>query len=461
MRNEDPITSRDREGAVAGVATPRAYKCLYYTRVLAVCLFFLTGCSKKEAAEVESPAPVQVTAATQDTVRRIVAGDGVLYAIDQTPVTPKIQAPVQKFYVNRGDHVKQGQLLATLESRDLVAAAAEAKGAVDQAESNLRSTQGATVPEAVVKAQTDLDAARQAMEAAKKVLDSRQDLLRQGALARRQVDEAQVSYVQANSTYISAQEHVRALQSVSKDEQIRTAAAQVESARAHYQSLEAQAQYARITSPISGVVADRPLYQGEIAQPGTPLLTIMDISRVVARTNVPQDQARIVKVGQPAVVTLTDTKAELQGKVTVVSPASDPNSTTVQVWVELANPGELLKPGSSVHTVVVAESYKAATVVPPAAILPGEDGGEAVLVISSDSVAHKRPVRLGVREGNKVQVLSGVNPGETVVIVGGMGVDDKKKVKVIDATAKEVDEEPDENAPEAPQKKGEEKSKGK
>src|SRR6185369_3245332 len=116
------------------------------------------------------------TAVTQDTIRRIVSGDGVLFPQDQASVTPKIAAPVQRFYVNRGDHVKQGQLLAVLENRDLAAAAAESKGAVDLAESNLRNTQGASVPEAVVKAQTDVDAARQALDAAKRVLDSREEL---------------------------------------------------------------------------------------------------------------------------------------------------------------------------------------------------------------------------------------------------------------------------------------------
>ena len=117
---------------------------------------------------------------TQATIRRIVHGDGALFPLDQASLMPKIAAPVQKFYVNRGDHVKQGQLLAVLENRDLVAAAAESKGAVDQAESNLRATEGATVPEAVVKAQTDVEAAREARDNAKKVLDSRQQLFKQG-----------------------------------------------------------------------------------------------------------------------------------------------------------------------------------------------------------------------------------------------------------------------------------------
>ena len=74
---------------------------------------------------------MQVTAVTQATIRRIVKGDGALFPVDQANLMPKIAAPVQKFYVNRGDHVKQGQLLAVLENRDLIAAAAESKGAVE------------------------------------------------------------------------------------------------------------------------------------------------------------------------------------------------------------------------------------------------------------------------------------------------------------------------------------------
>src|SRR5215470_15791556 len=102
----------------------------------------LAGCARREAAEVEAPAPVQVTAVTQDTIRRTIVGDGVLFAKDQVSVMAKISAPIEKFYVNRGDHVKEGQLLATLEHRDLTATAAESKGALEQAESNLRQTQG-------------------------------------------------------------------------------------------------------------------------------------------------------------------------------------------------------------------------------------------------------------------------------------------------------------------------------
>jgi HlyD family secretion protein len=416
-----------------------------------------TGCAKKEAAETEAPAPVQVTGVTQEPIRRIVAGDGVLFAQDQASVMPNISKPVVKFYANRGDHVKQGQLVATLESRDLKAAVANAQAQVKQATVNLNSTEQVTVPEALVKARTDVASDQQQLDAAQKLLDNRQKLFEQGALAAKLVDDARVTYASAKAQLEAANEHLRVLNSAGKQDQVATAQAQVDSANAQLASAEAQLSYAEIRSPRSGVVADRPIYEGEMASAGSPLLTIMDISRVVARVNIPQNQGGSVKVGQMAEVIPADGGDMVPGKVTVVSPATDVNSTTLQVWVQADNPGERLKPGASVHVKIITELVKNATTVPSAAILPGEEGGTAVLVIDAESVAHKHAVKTGIREGDKVQILNGARPGDEVVVVGGLGVDDKAKVKKVDTTVQESDDDP--NAPDAPKDAGKDQKK--
>lgn len=421
------------------------------SHIVVVAALTLAACQKAKEKDEKPPAPVQVTAVTQATIRRIVEGDGALYPRDTASLVPKVSAPVQKFYVNRGDHVRSGQLLAVLENRDLVYAAAESKGLVDQAESNLRMTAESTVPDAIAKAQADLQAARETRDNARKVYESRQKLFQEGALAGRLVDESQVAFAQADGAFRSAQEHLKVLETARKD-QIGGAAAQVESAKAHFGTQEAQVAYSRIVSPINGIVADRPLNAGEMASSGTPLITIVDISKVVARINVPQADASTVKIGQTATLTQPDSQDEIQGKVTVVSPSSDPNTTTVQIWIQIDNPGERLKPGSTVHAAIATEVYKAATVVPSAAILPGETGGTAVLTVSADSVAHKRKVALGVREGNQVQVLSGVTPGEEVVIVGGVGLDDNAKVKVVTTQVEESADDENQDEPDTKEK---------
>jgi RND family efflux transporter MFP subunit len=189
------------------------------------------------------------------------------------------------------------------------------------------------------------------------------------------------------------------------------------------------------------VVADRPLYPGDIAQAGTPLMVVMDVSSLVARVNVPAADASGIRAGQDATITIADTGQNIPAKVGVVSPATDLNSATVQVWVEAANPERKLKAGAAVHVAIVTETIKNALLIPVAAVLPGETGGTAVLVIDSDQVAHRRAVQLGIKQGDKVQVLSGVAPREDVVIVGGLGIDDKQKVKVVQPNAPGEDEE--------------------
>ena len=376
-------------------------------------------------------APVRVSPAIKGSIRLIVNADAVLYPRDQANIMPKISAPVRRFLVNRGDHVKQGQLLAELENRDLVAAAQESRGQYEQAQSNYRSTTAAGVPEQMTKAQTDVDAARETMDAAKRLLDNRQQLFKDGALARKLVDEAQVAYAQAKAQFDTAQQHLQALQSVGKKEQINTAAAQVEAAKGHYDSAQAQVSYAEIRSPINGVITDRPVYPGEMAAAGAPLLTVMDLSKVVARVNMAQDQAKNVKVGNEATITPADGGELVTGKVTIVSPASDPNSTTVQVWVQADNPGERMHAGQAVHVSIVAATLEGATLIPAAAVLPNAEGETIVLVVDDKNVAHEKVVQIGLREPEMVQIVAGVEIGQRVVTQGGLGLEDKTKVRVM------------------------------
>lgn len=406
------------------------WSCRTAAGLLMASFVFLTACSKEAEKEAEPVLAVQLTGVTREPIQRIVTGDGILRGLDQSSIMPKISAPVSKFYVNRGDRVKQGQLLAVLENRDLVAAVADAKGSFEQADAQYRNVSAATVPDEVVKAEQDAAAANEAMKAAQKVLESRQQLFRDGALARRQVDEANVAFVQAKSQYETAQKHLESVRGVSRQEDVKTAAGQRDSAKGKLDAAQAQLSYSEIRSPISGVVADRAIFPGEMAVAGSPLLTVMDVSSVIARVNIPQAQAAYVKVGQPARIASTDGSVETQGKVTVVSPAVDPSSTTVEIWVQAVNPGEKLRPGGTVHVAISADTIRDALVVPLAALLPSQEGGTAVFVVGADSVAHEHKVQTGIRTPEKVQILEGAAPGDKVVISGGVGLEDGAKVRI-------------------------------
>jgi HlyD family secretion protein len=151
---------------------------------------------------------------------------------------------------------------------------------------------------------------------------------------------------------------------------------------------------------------------------------------VIARTNIPQTQAAFVHVGQEARVASTDGIVETKGKVTVVSPAMDPQSTTVEIWVQAANPGQRLRPGGTVRVTIAADTVPDALLAPKEALLPSQEGGTALLVVDKDSVVHEQKVQVGVRDEENVQILSGAKAGEKVVVSGGVGLADGAKVKV-------------------------------
>jgi multidrug efflux pump subunit AcrA (membrane-fusion protein) len=407
-----------------------------------VALIALAGCSKPKEEEPEAAAaPVEVTEVKRDSIQRIVSGEAILYPVDQASVVPKLSAPIKTFYVKRGDSVTKGQLLATLENRDLEASVSESKQLYEQAQSTQRSTTTAQLPEDVNKAQQDVTTAKEALDAAKRVYESRKQLVEQGALARRLADEANVAYVQARSQYDVATKHLQALENIGRPEQTKGIEAQTQAAKARYDAAQAQLSYSEVRSPIAGIISDRPLYAGEMAAAGTPLLTVMNVSRVIARANIPVGQAASLKVGDSATIAQTDAAIEASGKVTVVSPATDPNSTTVEVWVEAENLGQRLKPGATVRVSIVAETLKDALVIPAAALLPSDEGGVQAMVVGADSKAHEKKIEVGVREPDKVQVLSGLAAGDKVITVGGVGLDDGAKVRI--GTGKES-EKPDE-----------------
>ncbi|MGA7909645.1 MAG: efflux RND transporter periplasmic adaptor subunit, partial [Candidatus Sulfotelmatobacter sp.] len=224
--------------------------------------------------------------------------------------------------------------------------------------------------------------------------------------------------------------HLEVLMAIGKEQQLKAAAGQLESARGKYRGAEAQLSYSEIRSPIDGVVTERPLYPGEMATAGTPIVTVMDVSSLIAKAHIPQSDAALLKVGDRGTMTAPGLEKSIEGTVTVVSPALDPNSTTVEVWLEAKNAQHELKPGMSVQLSLTARTVKDALVVPAAAVITAPDGTSAVMLAGSDGRAHQKAVKLGIRQDADVQIVEGVTAGDKVVANGAYGLADNTKIKV-------------------------------
>ena len=409
----------------------------------AISLLLISAACSGDKGDKEPVVSVQVVPVEKTTIQHVIKTEAILFPRQQAAIVSKISAPVQKFLIKRGSPVRKGQLLAVLENRDLSAAARENQGAFSQAQATYESTTAAGLPEEMQKAEADAQQTKQALDAQEKVFQSRQQLYQEGALPRKELDQSQVEVVQARNQYSIAKRHLDTLQAIGKQQELKAAAGQLESAKGKYLGAEAQLSYSEIRSPIDGVVTDRPLYPGEMAAAGTAIVTVMDVSSVIAKAHIPQADAALLKVGDKGTMTVPGLDEPVEGKVTVVSPALDPNSTTVEVWLEAKNPKQQLKPGTSVQLSLTAKTVKDALVVPAAALISAADGSSAVMIAGSDGKAHQKAVKLGIRQDDDVQILEGVTENDKVVATGAYGLPDNTKIKVEapSATPKEATKE--------------------
>jgi len=396
---------------------------------LALALTFLSSCSKKEE-EVTPEVSVQVVPAKLGEISQIVTAEAVVFPLQQAVVTPKITSTIKSFLVQRGARVHKGQLLAVLENADLSAATVQSKGEFEQAEASYVTSTAAGVPEQIQKAELDAASAKSAEDAQQKIYDSRKELFEQGALPRRDLDAAQVALVQARSQYQQAQKALDDLHRVGKQQALKTAGGQLSAAKGKLLSAEAQLSYSEIRSPIDGVVTDRPLFPGELASANQPLLTVMNTSRLIAKSHIAQSQAVTLKVGDPATIQIAGVDEPVPAKVSLVSPALDPGSTTIEVWVEASKPPAELKPGMTVQVLITAATAKNAMLVPKSSLFESPESGSFVLLAGKDGLAHQTPVQLGLRGTTETQIVKGVSAGDSVIVSGAYRLPDKTKIKI-------------------------------
>jgi RND family efflux transporter MFP subunit len=160
------------------------------------------------------------------------------------------------------------------------------------------------------------------------------------------------------------------------------------------------------------------------------LITVMDTSTLLAKTHVAQSLAQQMKVGDDAQMSVPGAADPVAAKVSLISPALDPGSTTVEVWLKIDNKAARLKVGTPVKVSITGRTVSRAWKIPAAAILTAQDGSKSVMVVGDDGTAHRKPVTLGIEDGDDVQVASGLAATDLVITSGAYGLDEGTKVKV-------------------------------
>lgn len=401
--------------------------------VIAALIIWRVRSSKPEAeTEVTPTVSVKIAKAEKVTIAAPVTAVGTIWPREKADVAAKISAQIKSMPLLKNKLVRAGEVIAVLESRDLKAQRAEAFAALNEARANERSLLTGTIPKTNAEDQKALNDARAKVNNARALYERRRTLFEKGGISKKDLEAAQLDLTTAEDELLLEEQTV-ALRAHSLNPNDRElAAARTAQAQQHLATLDAQLSYATIRSPITGIVTDQFQYEGEFASAGGKLLTIADTSSVIVKAPFSDTAVAQVKAGDTVTVVPTDTSAEeMHGQVTLLSRSSDPTNRTVEVWVTLGNGDGKLRANGAAQVTIAANPKNNAIVVPTSAItLETSNANEGtVMVVDDQNVAHESKVTIGIRTPDKVEILEGLQGGETVVIEGNYALPDGTKVE--------------------------------
>lgn len=335
---------------------------------------------------------------------RLKAGDGAghlelsasIQAFEQTPIFARTSGYIRDRYVDIGDHVKAGQLLAVIDDPQTAQALLQAKATLAQTKAQLAQSQ----------ANANLST----------VTNQRWEALQSQGVVSKQDSDQKRAQAGADTAAVAA------------------AQANIAASEAAVRNLTEQASFSRVVSPFSGIILARSIDRGSLISSGsqtgvTQMFTVGQSETVRVFANVPQTNAVGLHKGQMAKVAVRELPGQIfPGVITRTSSSIDPGTRTLLIEVDLKNDGRIL-PG--MYATVLLDTQRGGTpaVMLPANALVVRTAGPQAIVIDSDNIAHFRPIILGRDTGAFTEVLGGVKPGDLVVLSPGDSVVDGVKVR--------------------------------
>jgi HlyD family secretion protein len=345
-----------------------------------------------------------------------VVATGKVTPITKVEVKSKASGIVKKLLVEYGDTVKKGQLLAQLDKVEIEAQVDQSRAALQAAQANYESSQAD-----YQRAQVDAEGPD--VPLLKRAYDRAVGMAKDGVVSESALDDAQKNYQMALN-----KQNVSKAQVVVLKAKIAQAQAEMARDQANLKQLEEQLSYTDIVSPIDGIVLSRDVEMGDavssilvLGSSATLVMTLGDTSEVYVKGKVDESDIGKVYLGQPARIKVESFKDKtFNGKVTKISPmgVEKDNVTTFEVRVSINNPGGELKAEMTANAEIILEEHKNVLQIPEGAIIYDKDKKASVEVPDPKAKDGKTKlaVNIGISNGAKTEVLSGLKEGDQVVL---------------------------------------------
>lgn len=372
------------------------------------------------------------------TIERTLSTSGTLVPKNTVTLTSKIAGRIEAILVEEGDQVAAGQLLVQIEREAPSLQVQQAYAAWQAAETQADKARRGVRVEELENTRALLEKAKKDLAGAEENFSRSEKLFQSGAIARAQLEEAESSLRAARTELENSGRTVKMHEQGARPEEQEMARAQAEAARASYELARLQADFTRLRAPEAGVVARVLQDQGNIVGTATPILILVRDDPIQVRIAVPEkyygeirdDPAAVDARVYPAAYPGSDA---FRGTLKAISPTVDPASRTFAVTVEMANPNGLLRPGMYANVELVLERVDQALLVPFSAVL--DRAGESTVFVARAEAAHPRArarkVTLGITNPQEVQVLSGLEPQDRVIVEGNIFLEDGQRITVL------------------------------
>ena len=360
--------------------------------------------------------PSKLAKVEKGDLAKSVVATGKVTPITKVEVKSKASGIVKKLLVDYGDHVKKGQLLAQLDKVEIEAQVEQSHAALEAAQANLKSSQADSE-------RAKVDAEGPDVPLLKRAYDRAVSMAKDGVVSTSSLEDAQKNYELALNKQNVAKAQVTVLKA-----KIAQAQAQVMQDQANLKQLEEQLSYTDIVSPIDGIVLSRDVQMGDavssilvLGSAATLVMTLGDTSEVYVKGKVDESDIGKVYLGQRARIKVESFKDKtFDGKVTKISPmgVEKDNVTTFEVRVSIQNPGGELKAEMTANAEIILEEHKNVLQIPEGAILYDKDKKASVEIPNPKGKdgKDKIAVNIGISNGAKTEVLSGLKEGQEVVL---------------------------------------------
>jgi HlyD family secretion protein len=360
--------------------------------------------------------PSKLARVDKGDLAKSVVATGKVEPITKVEIKSKASGIVKKLYIDAGDRVKKGQLLAELDKEEIEAHVAQAKAQMEASQASAKATEAD-----LERAKVDAEGVDVPM--LKRAYDRSQGMAKEGVVSASALDDAQKNYELALNKQNVAKAQLQVLKA-----KIGQAQAQVLQDQANLKQLEEQLGYTSITSPIDGIILSRDVEVGDavssilvLGSSATLIMTEGDTSEVYVKGKVDESDIGKVYMSQPARIKVESFKDKtFNGKVTKISPmgVEKDNVTTFEVRVSINNPGGELKAAMTANAEIILEEHKNVLQIPEGAILYDKDKKASVEVPDEKGKEGKRKlaVNIGISNGAKTEVLSGLKEGDQVVL---------------------------------------------